>query len=140
MIGHNGQQTNYIYLDGDAVRRARITFSGKVESPYRGLAAFEKQDAAFFFAREAAADEILNRLRARADAPALLVVSGVSGAGKSSLLQAGVLPRVGEVARGSPALAARGAHAHPRTAYRARGPRGTAGEERCGEPAAGAPG
>ncbi|HEY2306516.1 MAG TPA: PQQ-binding-like beta-propeller repeat protein [Streptosporangiaceae bacterium] len=63
-------------------------------SPYRGLAAFEEPDAAFFFGREAATAQVLDRLSRHAAGTGLLVVSGVSGAGKSSLLRAGVLPRI----------------------------------------------
>ena len=67
-----------------------------IDSPYRGLAAFEEQDAAFFFGREAATAQVLDRMSRHLAGPGLLVVSGVSGAGKSSLLRAGVLPRVRE--------------------------------------------
>ena len=63
-------------------------------SPYRGLAAFEEQDAAFFFGREAATAQVLERMSRHLAGAGLLVVSGVSGAGKSSLLRAGVLPRI----------------------------------------------
>jgi len=63
-------------------------------SPYRGLAAFEEQHAAFFFGRDMAAAEVLDRMSRRLDGAGLLVVSGFSGAGKSSLLRAGVLPRI----------------------------------------------
>jgi len=67
-----------------------------IASPYRGLNVFEEQDAAFFFGREAAATAVLDRMSRRLEGPGLLVVSGVSGAGKSSLLRAGVLPRIRE--------------------------------------------
>jgi WD40 repeat protein/DNA-binding XRE family transcriptional regulator len=63
-------------------------------SPYRGLAAFEEQDAGFFFGREAAAAQVLERMSRGLAGAGLLMVSGVSGAGKSSLLRAGVLPRI----------------------------------------------
>ncbi|HTT50700.1 MAG TPA: helix-turn-helix domain-containing protein [Streptosporangiaceae bacterium] len=63
-------------------------------SPYRGLAAFGEQDAAFFFGREAATGQVLDRMSRLLAGVGLLVVSGVSGAGKSSLLRAGVLPRI----------------------------------------------
>jgi len=63
-------------------------------SPYRGLAAFGERDAAFFFGREAATAQVLDRMSRCLAGTGLLVVSGVSGAGKSSLLRAGVLPRV----------------------------------------------
>jgi WD40 repeat protein/class 3 adenylate cyclase len=65
-----------------------------VDSPYRGLSAFEEQDAAWFFGREAATTEVVERLTRQLEGAGLLVVSGVSGAGKSSLLKAGVLPRI----------------------------------------------
>src|SRR5690242_6400065 len=65
-------------------------------SPYRGLAAFEEPDAGFFFGREAATAQVLDRMSHHLAGTGLLVVSGVSGAGKSSLLRAGVLPRVRE--------------------------------------------
>jgi WD40 repeat protein/transcriptional regulator with XRE-family HTH domain len=62
--------------------------------PYRGLKAFQDQDAAFFFGREAATTEVLDRMSQLLGGAGSLVVSGVSGAGKSSLLRAGVLPRL----------------------------------------------
>ena len=65
-----------------------------VDSPYRGLAAFEEQDAEFFFGRETATAEVLERMDRHLDGAGLVVVSGASGAGKSSLLRAGVLPRI----------------------------------------------
>src|SRR5215475_12915293 len=65
-------------------------------SPYRGLAVFEEQDAAFFFGREAATTQVLERMSLCLEGTGLLMVSGVSGAGKSSLLRAGVLPRIRE--------------------------------------------
>jgi WD40 repeat protein/transcriptional regulator with XRE-family HTH domain len=65
-------------------------------SPYRGLSAFEEQDAAFFFGREMASAQVLERMSRRLEGTGLLVVSGVSGAGKSSLLRAGALPRIRE--------------------------------------------
>jgi WD40 repeat protein/transcriptional regulator with XRE-family HTH domain len=75
--------------DGAASRLVGVT-----GSPYRGLKAFDEQDAGFFFGREAAAIEMLGRMSRSLGGAGLLVVSGVSGAGKSSLLRAGVLPRL----------------------------------------------
>jgi transcriptional regulator with XRE-family HTH domain len=74
-------------------------------SPYRGLAAFGEQDAALFFGREAATAQVLERMSRHVAGTGLLMVSGVSGAGKSSLLRAGVLPRI----RAEGLAAARGA-------------------------------
>ena len=66
-------------------------------SPYRGLAAFEQHDAGFFFGREAATAQVLERMSRCLRGAGLLVVSGVSGAGKSSLLQAGCCPGSGKM-------------------------------------------
>jgi WD40 repeat protein len=100
LIGKDGRQTNFITViqaDADeSSARHGVTFSGKVDSPYQGLASFSEEEAAFFFGREEAGAEILKRLSGLQAEPALLVVSGESGAGKSSLLQAGVLPRIAE--------------------------------------------
>ena len=63
-------------------------------SPYCGLKAFQDQDAGVFFGREAATTEVLDRMSQLLEGNGSLVVSGVSGAGKSSLLRAGVLPRL----------------------------------------------
>ena len=83
--------------------------SGVIDSPYRGLGAFEERDAAFFFGREAAATQVLERMSRQLDGAGPLVVSGVSGAGKSSLLRAGVLPRM----RGAGLAAAPGSASWP---------------------------
>jgi len=97
-VGEGNTQIIYTYnrltwTDGVAPPPL-VSVSGVVESPYRGLGAFEEQDAAFFFGREAVATELLERMSRILAGASLLVVSGVSGAGKSSLLQAGVLPRI----------------------------------------------
>ena len=65
-------------------------------SPYRGLSVFKEQDAGLFFGRETATTAVLDRMSRLLAGMGLLVVSGASGAGKSSLLRAGVLPRIRE--------------------------------------------
>jgi WD40 repeat protein len=97
-VGEGNTQIIYTYnrltwTDGVAPPPL-VSVSGVIDSPYRGLSAFEEQDAAFFFGREAATTELLARMSRQLQGPGLLVVSGVSGAGKSSLLRAGVLPRI----------------------------------------------
>ena len=97
-VGERNTQIIYTYnnltwTDGVAPPPL-VSVSGVVDSPYRGLGAFEEQDAAFFFGREVAVTELLGRIARLLQGPGVLVVSGVSGAGKSSLLQAGVLPAI----------------------------------------------
>jgi WD40 repeat protein len=64
--------------------------------PYRGLLPLEAADAGIFFGREAPTIAALDRIRGIKDgaAPRLLVLLGASGAGKSSFLRAGLLPRL----------------------------------------------
>lgn len=64
--------------------------------PYRGLRPLEAADAGIFFGREAPLIDALDQLRGLRDraAPRLFVVLGASGAGKSSFLRAGLLPRL----------------------------------------------
>ena len=92
-----------------APRAPQVGWSGPVESPYRGLSAYGERDAAFFFGREPAATEIIERMSRRIEGPGLVVLSGVSGVGKSSLVHAGVLPRL----RGAGLPAAPGSAAWP---------------------------
>ena len=56
----------------------------------------EAEDAGIFFGREAPTIEALDRLRGLTEAapPRFLVILGASGAGKSSFLRAGLLPRL----------------------------------------------
>lgn len=56
--------------------------------PFKGLAAYDSDDAEFFFGRERVVAEVVARLAA---APFVAIV-GASGSGKSSLLRAGLLP------------------------------------------------
>ena len=72
---------------------------GKVylRNPYRGLEQFEYQHHAIFFGRDREVREAVQQLlrRETAGAPGLLV-EGASGSGKSSFLQAGLLPALVE--------------------------------------------
>ncbi|MEW5873466.1 MAG: BTAD domain-containing putative transcriptional regulator [Chloroflexota bacterium] len=61
------------------------------ECPYRGLAAFQESDARFFFGRQ----EVVERLVQAANRPtSMIAVIGASGSGKSSLIFAGLVPRL----------------------------------------------
>ena len=58
--------------------------------PYKGLFAFEEADEAIFFGRMGESEELYKRLQTER----LVAVVGPSGSGKSSLVQAGLLPQL----------------------------------------------
>ncbi|MFN7677995.1 MAG: toll/interleukin-1 receptor domain-containing protein, partial [Cyanobacteriota bacterium] len=64
--------------------------------PYPGLLSFDQADAAIFFGRDAEIRELIEVLRALRihGTGQLVTLLGASGSGKSSLLRAGVLPRL----------------------------------------------
>ncbi|GGM18017.1 hypothetical protein GCM10010129_72770 [Streptomyces fumigatiscleroticus] len=78
----------------DGVRRARRAEPGTApgDCPYPGLAAFDAHQAQWFFGRDALTAELLMRLDERQRTGGILMVVAPSGAGKSSLLRAGLLP------------------------------------------------
>jgi DNA-binding SARP family transcriptional activator/energy-coupling factor transporter ATP-binding protein EcfA2 len=63
-----------------------------VANPYKGLAAFDEADAAFFFGREALVQRLVERLAEDHPLARFLAVVGPSGSGKSSLVKAGLIP------------------------------------------------
>lgn len=94
--GFLNTQINYYssYYYGDQTWAGRPAAPPLTGSPYRGLSAFEAEDEQVFFGRDEAIAQVTGRLSRALDGPGLMIVSGVSGAGKSSLLRAGVLPRL----------------------------------------------
>ncbi|HZU03640.1 MAG TPA: protein kinase [Ktedonobacteraceae bacterium] len=83
-------------------RQAPLTIAPKEpRNPYKGLRAFRQEDAADFFGRDALLEEAMERLKnmlaAEQQAAAgtrLLMMVGPSGSGKSSVVLAGLLPRL----------------------------------------------
>ena len=73
-------------------------------NPYKGLRPFTPDDAADFFGRDPEIAEVLDRL----DEAHLVAVVGPSGSGKSSLVLAGVVPRLRDRGR-APVLITPGA-------------------------------
>jgi WD40 repeat protein len=63
------------------------------ESPFRHLSWFDREHAEVFFGRAFQVRELFDRITAP-DAPPILLLYGQSGVGKSSVLAAGLLPRL----------------------------------------------
>ena len=62
-------------------------------SPFRGLEAFEEQHAAIFFGRKLSVDHLVQVVVSQVHAAcSMVLVLGPSGAGKTSLVQAGLIP------------------------------------------------
>lgn len=70
------------------------------DCPYRGLMPFEERDCRVFYGRGDLVGRLIQRLAERLDATGLLLVVGASGAGKSSLIRAGLMPRLAAGALG----------------------------------------
>lgn len=97
-------------LDWSEVNRARLERSirrvtsevardfrwDESRSPYPGIHAFERSDAAIFFGRDDETREIVAMLECRRvqGGDRIVLVQGPSGGGKSSVVQAGVLPQL----------------------------------------------
>lgn len=81
--------------DNDAKHKQQKTSSSLPEKgfsedyPYLGLSPFKETDSKFFFGRNALIDELAAQLRCN---PRFLAIVGSSGSGKSSVVQAGLLP------------------------------------------------
>ncbi|MEU6057902.1 AAA family ATPase [Streptomyces sp. NPDC047097] len=91
-------------------------------APYPGLSAFQPDDAKRFFGREELTGELADRLSRRR----FVAVFGASGSGKSSLLRAGLLPRLrADAHRGLVVLLTPGPHPLEECAVRLATPAGT---------------
>ncbi len=71
-------------------RQIPAVVDGGPECPYRGLEVFEEEHAPYFFGRGAQAQRLVESLRQGR----FVAVIGQSGVGKSSLVRAGLLPRI----------------------------------------------
>jgi class 3 adenylate cyclase/WD40 repeat protein/energy-coupling factor transporter ATP-binding protein EcfA2 len=78
----------YASGDGDETSEAPAPTMTHDVCPYKGLAAYEAADAAYYFGRE----RLIGELIARVVGSSFVGLVGASGSGKSSALSAGLLP------------------------------------------------
>ncbi|HET6358021.1 AAA family ATPase [Streptomyces sp.] len=84
--GKSAGQTGPVVADGERAPQC----------PYRGLTPFGQEQADIFYGRENLTAQLVQALADRHDRPGILLVSGASGAGKSSLVRAGLLPALSD--------------------------------------------
>ena len=65
-------------------------------NPYKGLRAFQQKDSGDFFGRESLVGDLLAAVDDKSRPARLLAVLGASGSGKSSVMMAGLLPKLHE--------------------------------------------
>ncbi|MGF1933436.1 MAG: caspase family protein [Nostoc sp. ChiQUE02] len=84
-----GRSINLVtYPQSDIPTAEKVAFNQ--ENPYRGLYAFESEQAQYFCGRDEAVRTLISRLAESR----FLAVIGYSGSGKSSLVKAGLLPQL----------------------------------------------
>ncbi|MGH3872371.1 MAG: hypothetical protein ACRDSR_12805 [Pseudonocardiaceae bacterium] len=91
---HQAARDLHLY-QRDGIHSARPAGLAR-ECPYPGLAAFGREQAHWFFGREQLTSELITRLDGRLRTGGLQLVVAPSGAGKSSLLHAGLLAQLGD--------------------------------------------
>ncbi|MFE8604846.1 nSTAND1 domain-containing NTPase [Archangium violaceum] len=99
-----GEARKQLALEGRSLDWASLQLYARVDEgpdlrpvalrPYRGLLAFEAKHRRFFFGREKLARQLLERVEQAVEGklPRFQVVAGASGAGKSSVVMAGLVP------------------------------------------------
>ncbi|MBW4591479.1 MAG: pentapeptide repeat-containing protein [Brasilonema angustatum HA4187-MV1] len=92
LVGLKEDQTPVLKVS--SIHPADIEFvAGDIPpNPYLGLSAFDEKDAAFFFGRETFTQELFQMTHQQP----LVAVIGASGSGKSSVVFAGLIPRLRE--------------------------------------------
>jgi len=81
----------YTYPQLDRMDRVEID-SEKIENPFKGLRPFGEADALDFFGRDTLIQELLSQMAEESDLGRFLAVVGPSGSGKSSVVNAGLIP------------------------------------------------
>ncbi|MBB5857471.1 hypothetical protein ACFQ05_31680 [Amycolatopsis umgeniensis] len=97
-IHQAGRDQHVHYADGVHGRRRATAGRLVRECPYPGLAAFGPEQAGWFFGRDGLVAELIAHLDERLPTGGVQIVVAPSGAGKSSLLRAGLVPALDRAA------------------------------------------
>lgn len=94
-VGHDGEalgrlKNGILGAPPGKVTAWEVSDAFKLRCPFRGLLAFREKDSDLFFGREALTERLCSKVL---DYP-FLAVLGPSGSGKSSIVQAGMLPKL----------------------------------------------
>lgn len=84
----NHRQGEFVFLNPK--KKLHLSDYDDSYNPYRGLQAYESEHQGAFYGRERVVEDMLEKLK---NGP-ILIVSGDSGAGKSSAVKAGLLPKM----------------------------------------------
>lgn len=93
---------NAIMFDANPVPISALTVEHvdgehiELTNPYKGLLAFQEYDSHNFYGREEQVERLITRLDIAEATERFLAVVGPSGSGKSSLVKAGLIPRLRE--------------------------------------------
>ena len=88
------QNGEFIFINPRMTQDQFDFASDPLSNPYKGLNAYQSEDANLFFGRE---EEVL-AIKEKLSNTEILFVSGPSGSGKSSLIKAGLFPALTEIA------------------------------------------
>ncbi len=95
-INQAGRDVHLHYRGGVHGERRAEPSAGTAQCPYPGLAAFGREQARWFFGRKKLTTDLIACLGGRLRTGGVQMVAAPSGAGKSSLLRAGLLPKLGD--------------------------------------------
>ncbi|MGW2220052.1 nSTAND1 domain-containing NTPase [Nonomuraea sp. NPDC001684] len=89
LLPHEAVELWQIYQEEPRTKERDVR-THSVDCPYRGLFAFRERDAHLYFGREA----VVRRLRKKLEFASIIGVVGASGSGKSSVVFAGLIPKL----------------------------------------------
>jgi|GEM_PF-5943766 len=89
------EEKTVLKVGSDELFRLTSLVFEMAQNPYKGLEAFEEEDAARFFGRDEVIQELFDTYQNLSKSPMrLMAILGPSGSGKSSIARAGFIPKI----------------------------------------------